>query len=401
MLANETNDELIDSEDNDSFFVREEVSNICKNIMSLKSLYGKIYRKLFRYLLTSAAIKETIDKLTDGKDNIFIVGHNRLDLDALVSCLGFSLICNKKNIKSYIVTDDEIDKMEKVTRSVIYDVKDNYNIIKSSDLDNLLTDNSLLVVLDTNKYNLVCVRNYLDRFKDIFILDHHNTDDKTINTEYIFALDNLLSSTCEEISILLDLYNIKIDSKFATYLYAGIILDTNRFRYNVSQLTHLVACNLTVNGADSNKANNMFLEDFETNRYTQKLADTAEFIIDEDNSCSYAIAVQDENCKKIYGIDEVAKASNCLLNLCYKDYNVDASFVVSYTSEDVISISARSKELIDVSKIMSNFENSGGNKHSAAARIKNMTLEEIQNKLREILKEQINNKELVLTKSKM
>ena len=75
--------------------------------------------------------------------------------------------------------------------------------------------------------------------------------------------------------------------------------------------------------------------------------------------------------------------------------------IVNSKYELVHVISARSKELIDVSKIMSNFENSGGNKHSAAARIKNMSLEEIQNKLREILKEQINNKELVLTKSKM
>ena len=65
-------------------------------------------------------------------------------------------------------------------------------------------------------------------------------------------------------------------------------------------------------------------------------------------------------------------------------YQVNATFAIAYSDEETVSISARSKGIIDVSKIMKLF-GGGGNEHSAAAGIKGMSLEEVKEKLCNLL----------------
>ena len=60
------------------------------------------------------------------------------------------------------------------------------------------------------------------RFNNIFLLDHHKLDERTISTPYTFVNDKL-SSTCEEIARLLCAYGIKVTPEIANYLFAGIM----------------------------------------------------------------------------------------------------------------------------------------------------------------------------------
>lgn len=318
-------------------------------------------------------IKEKLDKLLSLNDTVFIVPHNRPDMDALGSAIGMALICKKNKKKTYIVINDEIDKIETATRNVIYDIKGDFEIINAEEARDLLTDKSLMIAVDTNKKYLVCTSEYLDSFNDIMIIDHHKTDENTIKTKNIFV-DSKLSSTCEEISRLLFAYNAKISKNYANYLLAGIILDTNKLSKNVSENTYAVASKLVSKGADASVANNMYLEDFEHDRAIQKIVDNTVF-----PTYIYAIASSKSESDQIYAIEDVAKASDYLLK-----YQVNATFAIAYIDEETVSISARSKGIIDVSKIMRLF-GGGGNEHSAAARVKGMTIDEIKSKLNSIL----------------
>lgn len=321
----------------------------------------------------SRTIKECLDKLLSESDRVFIVPHNRPDMDALGSAIGMSLICKKNKKRSFIVIDDNVEKIESATRKVIEEINSEFDIIKASDISSLLTDNSLMIAVDVNKDYLVSVKKYLSDFKNIFIIDHHKTDEHTIKTAYLFV-DEKLSSASEEVSRLLFMNNVKITKDQANYLLAGIILDTNKLSKNVSTDTFLVATKLTSKGADATIANNMFLEDFEHDRAIQRLVDNTIF-----PSYVFAIASDKEDSGKIYDVEDIAKASDYLLK-----YQVNATFAIGYIDEETISISARSKGIIDVSKVMKLF-GGGGNEHSAAARIKGMTIEEVKNKLNELL----------------
>lgn len=321
----------------------------------------------------SRSIKETLDKLLTNNDRVFIVPHNRPDMDALGASIGMSLICKKNKKMSFIVIDDNVEKLESATRKVIEETENEFDIIKASDIPKYITDKSLMIFVDVNKDYLISTKKYLDGFNDIMVIDHHKTDENTIKTPYLFV-DDKLSSTCEEVSRLLFLYGVKINKDHANYLLAGIILDTNKLSKNVSTDTFSVATKLTSRGADATIANNMFLEDFEHDRAIQRLVDNTTF-----PTYIFAIASDKEDNSKIYDIEDIAKASDYLLK-----YQVNATFAIGHIDEETISISARSKGIIDVSKIMKLF-GGGGNEHSAAARVKGMSIEEIKKCLNEIL----------------
>jgi c-di-AMP phosphodiesterase-like protein len=318
-------------------------------------------------------IKQSLDKLLNENDTVFIVPHNRPDMDALGAAMGMALICKKNKKKYYIVINDELDKIEATTKKVIEEINSDFNIINLEEATELLTDKSLMVAVDVNKTELVSTKDILKRFNDIMVIDHHKTGETSIKTKYLYTSDTL-SSTCEEISRLLFLYNAKISKDQANYLLAGIILDTNKLSKNVSENTYAVAAKLVSKGADASIANNMYLEDFEHDRAMQKLVDNTVF-----PTYIYAIACAKDGSAQVYSTEDIAKASDYLLK-----YQVNATFAIAYIDENTISISARSKGIIDVSKIMALF-GGGGSVHSAAARVTGMSLQEIKEKLNFIL----------------
>ena len=321
----------------------------------------------------SKCIKECLDKLLSNNDTVFIVPHNRPDFDALGASIGMSLICKKNKKKSYIVIDDNYETLTSSIKKMIYDIKSDFELIKSSEINKLITEKSLLIAVDVNKDYLVSVNNYLENFNDIFILDHHMTDEHTIKTPYTF-IDHKLSSASEEVSRLVFLYGAKLNPDYANYLLAGIILDTNKLSKNTAASTLSVAAKLVEKGADPTIANNLFLEDYEHDRAIQRLVDNTDF-----PTYVYAIATDSDNSVKMFQSEDIAKAADYLLK-----YNVNATFAIARIDEDTISISARGKGSIDVSKIMRLF-GGGGNEYSAAARVKGKSISEIKEELNEIL----------------
>lgn len=327
----------------------------------------------------SRIIKSTLDELLKEADSVFIVPHNYIqvpDFDGIGASIGMSLICKKNKKNNYIVLGDSYDRIDTESLKEINEIKEKYPVIKTSDIQSLITNKSLLILVDVSNKDLISVKNYLDLFDNIFILDHHEVrEDKVIQTPYSF-IDPKLSSTCEEVSRLLFINNIKITPEEATYLYAGICLDTNNFKQNIDTYgsTHNVGAKLVAKGANISKVNNMFSDDFEHDREIHRLIDNAIF-----PTYIYAIA-SDTDDEKIYNIEDIAKAADYLLN--YK--NISASFVIAKSDKDTVSISARSKGNINVSKIMNLF-GGGGKTCAAAARIKNANITEIKDKLNWLL----------------
>lgn len=226
-----------------------------------------------------------------------------------------------------------------------------------------------MIAVDANKDYLLCTKKYLNEFKNIVVIDHHKTDEHTIKTPYLYV-DESISSVCEEVSRLLFLYGVKLSPDYANYLLAGIILDTNKLSKNTSARTFEVASKLTASGADPTIANNMFLEDFEHDRAIQRLVDNTDF-----QNYIFAIASDSEDSGRIYEPEDIAKAADYLLK-----YNINCSFAMAYIDDITISVSARSKGLIDVSKIMRLF-GGGGNEYSAAAKIRGKSLQEVKSLL--------------------
>lgn len=323
----------------------------------------------------SRSIKAVLDEKFSKNDTVFIVPHSRPDFDALGASIGMSLISKKNKKKCYIIIDDDIEKLDQSTRKVIGEIKSIFEVVKSKDVPKLMRDSNLLIAVDVNKDYLISegTKELLDSFNDVIILDHHKPDEHTIKTSNAF-IDEKLSSICEEVSRLLFLYGVKITADCANYLLAGILLDTNKFTKNTSQETFEVIAKLVQKGGNTSIASQLFLEDFEDDRKMLQIVNDVAF-----TSYGYAIAGGVDEIKRIYTVEDIAKAADYLLK-----YRVNATFALGYIDEDTISVSARSKGMIDVSNIMSML-GGGGNEASAAARIKGKTIKEVKEALNKLL----------------
>ncbi len=327
-------------------------------------------------IITNAEIKNFIQDLEKkiGESNqVFITTHLNPDLDAIGSTLGMSLIANKFKKKNYIIMDDKIDTINSGVLSIIDATSNDFQVINSEIYNEIKTTNDILIVTDTNKVNMICCEPYLEQFKNIVIIDHHNQDSKTIKTINKFIYPQS-SSTCELVTALLESLKINYGSNIANYLLAGIVLDTNGLRSEtVSPHTLEIASKLVGNDADINYANTLLDETYETSMQVNELIKETDFY-------SYTIAICCGKNETIVPQEVIAKAANKL-----KDFKPDISCAIGKTAENTISICARSKGKIDVSEVMKLF-GGGGDKYRGAAKIEGNDTEEVKNKLVKILK---------------
>ena len=121
-------------------------------------------------------------------------------------------------------------------------------------------------------------------------------------------------------------------------------------------------------GATTEKINEWFIEDFNSDRRVHNLISMVKMF-----TYKYAMVVSPED--EEYTREELAKAADYLLK-----YGVDASFAVGNIGDDIISISARSGEKVNVGDIMKEM-GGGGNRYSAATKIKNSSVEEVRKQL--------------------
>lgn len=314
---------------------------------------------------------------------VFIIGHNDPDFDSISSAIAVATLCRFLGKESYIIVDDMDENIEPGVKKIIDSNKDKYNMIKLSHFKELSKDDSnmSLVVVDANKDYQLSVSPYLSLFKTITVIDHHNPDEHTIpsTTRYI---STKTSSAAEMLARVLNSCHCKYDSNVANYLLAGIELDTNRYKKNTTSTTHDIAEKLIINGASPDFVNELFLAEFETDRrinnllYNHTLFEQYERSLIEHRQVSFTL---NKDPKAIYRKEDLAKAADKML-----EYPVDASFVIGRISNDIISISARSKSDINVGSIMEKMQG-GGNSKSAACKVPSKDIESVEEKLKGIV----------------
>ena len=341
-------------------------------------------------------LRETLVKNITDASQVFIVGHNTPDYDAIGSALGVATLSKELNKKAYIIVNDLAQDLDPGVSKVIEDSKGDYHFIDLEGYRTLADTDSLLVTVDVNKKYLTSVQEDLDRVGNIIIIDHHGEDNLSISTPYKF-IDETASSTCEMIAGVLHAKKIRYTKNMANYLLAGIILDTKRFQKNTSPTTFDVTEKLCRNGADYDAVNKLFISNFLEDKQIYTLVFGEKTMIEENTPTEITIAnthiqaypqlfgeptvafvVNRISPHTIYRRDMLAKTADKML-VKY----ADVAFVLGYTNENDVTICARSKCDINVGEILKKLDemdnslfpmqqsvvtptcSGGGNKHNA------------------------------------
>ena len=307
--------------------------------------------------------------------NIFLMAHRDLDLDALGSCIGMYLYLKSKKKNCYIIVDDQNHELG--VEKVILELEGCIEIIKSENIDKYLSPRekkNLLIILDTNKSDLVQSKELLKRIDRKIIIDHHDKG-KTSIKDALEIIENDVSSTCEMVTYLLEEFDINIEPYYATVLLAGIVLDTNNFTLKTKADTYYASYYLAKVGASAKKVQYLLKQDLAEYTERQKLLTDIETMHNK-------IAITKASSHTTYRREDLAKVAETLLFF----NNIEASFVIGKIDKETIGISARSLGNFDINKILVKL-GGGGDTYSGAAKFENTTISKVEEELKKILEE--------------
>jgi c-di-AMP phosphodiesterase-like protein len=244
--------------------------------------------------------------------------------------------------------------------------------------------NTVLVVVDVNKPSITECPELLKTCRTIVVLDHHRQGEEVIENATLSYVEPYASSTCEMVAEVLQYVDesVKLKSTEADCLYAGIVVDTNSFLTKTGVRTFEAAAFLRRNGADVARVRKMFRE--EANDYRTKADAVSQAKIFKG---AYAISVcsaEGVSSPTVIG----AQAANELLDIT----GIKASFVLTDYNQQIY-ISARSIDEVNVQIIMEKL-GGGGHMNIAGAQLKDVTIEQAIEKLKETLTNMIEKGEI-------
>ncbi|MGT2756765.1 DHH family phosphoesterase [Streptococcus ovuberis] len=320
---------------------------------------------------TRAMMSAISDKIKS-VDQVFVVGHRNLDMDALGSTIGMQ--CFAQNIlpQSYAVYD-ELGMSSDVERAIRrLKEEETPNLISVDEALNLVTSQSLLIMVDHSKTSLTLSEELYGRFSQVIVVDHHRRDSDFPGNAVISYIESGASSASELVTELLQFQNGKksrLSRLQASLLMAGIMLDTKNFSSRVTSRTFDVASYLRSCGSDSLEIQMISATDFEDYRHINQLILKGERVQPD-------IIIVKAEPDEVYDVVVASKAADTLLSMS----DIEASFVVYHKAQDCVAISARSRGKINVQKIM---ENMGGGGHFglAATQIADQSIDQVYQEL--------------------
>ena len=343
---------------------------------------------------TAASIKRTrtrtrammtaISEKLRSVDQVFVVGHKNLDMDALGSAVGMQLFSSNVLDESYVVYDAE-QMSPDIHRAIQF--LENEGVTKLLTLDQameMVTNRSLLVMVDHSKTVLTLSKEFYDLFTQTIVIDHHRRDQDFPDNAVITYIESGASSASELVTELIQFQNSKksrLSRIQASVLMGGMMLDTKNFTSRVTSRTFDVASYLRTRGSDSVVIQELAATDFEEYRLVNEL-------ILQGQAVQPSILVAQAKDTKEYDTVVISKAADTMLAMS----GIEASFVIAKNRQGDISISARSRSKINVQRIMEEL-GGGGHFNLAAARLTDMSLQEAGDKLKTIISNELSEKE--------
>ena len=323
-------------------------------------------------------LAKSLASLIRANKSVIIMGHKNLDFDALGASLGVWALCKSLRTKAYVVYEDDLVEFQtkRAFRQVFDTAQINEMTVTPLKALQMVTDQTLVVVVDTHRPDSTMQPKILDKCKEVCVIDHHRKGAHFINNP-IFQYHEPQSSSASELVTELIFYQttkVNVSEQVANFLLSGICLDTKFFKSGVSGKTFEMAMNLKNYQASVEAVNEYFKEEYEEMKLISGIVNSAKVL-----SPGIFMATSDE--EDIITRTALSKAAEEILST----KGVQAVFVVGRTNNSEVSISARSLTDFNVQIIMERL-GGGGHFSKAAAQRNSTSIAEVAGELEETVK---------------
>ena len=348
---------------------------VIKNENNITYIGGKA-QQMEKSTRVKARVKaQALKEFMSTKDRVVVMGHKITDVDALGAGIGIYRAGKTLGKPVHIVINDPTTSIRPLMSGFMENPDYEPSMfVDSNQAKELVDNNTVVIVVDTNKPSYTECQDLLYMTKTIVVLDHHRRGSEVIQNAVLSYVEPYASSTCEMVAEILQYFDedLRLRSLEADCIYAGIMIDTNNFTTRAGVRTFEAAAFLRRCGADVTRVRKMLRDNIDSYKARAEAVRTAEIYRDY-----FAIA----RCPS-EGLESPtvvgAQAANELLNIA----GVKASFVLtSYNNE--VYISARAIDEVNVQVMMERM-GGGGHLNIAGAQVKD-TMDETERMLKEII----------------
>lgn len=211
-------------------------------------------------------------------------------------------------------------------------------------------------------------------FRVTINIDHHKTGKGFADINWI---NPTASSNSEQVYLLYKAFGFKPNKVEAAWLYAGMVSDTGRFQYSMtSPLTHRIAAELLEIGIPHTKiAERLFtIKSVEHLKLLGRALGNLKFY------CGGKVAALRLTAKDFAEIEFHATQTEDIVNYGLAPEQAEVSFFLKeepFRGDGVISVSLRSRGLVDISTIAESF-GGGGHRNAAGFEITGRTPDELE-----------------------
>ena len=338
--------------------------------------YGGKTQQMEKATRVKARVKaQALKEFMSTKDRVVVMGHKITDVDALGAGIGIYRAGKTLGKPVHIVVNDPT----KSIRPLIAEYTNNSEYEPSMFVDraqakDLIDNNTVVVVVDTNRPSYTECEELLYMTKTVVVLDHHRRGSEVIENAVLSYVEPYASSACEMVAEILQYFSddLRIRNIEADCLYAGIVIDTNNFTTRAGVRTFEAAAFLRRSGADVTRVRKLLRDDLKSYQARADAVRTAHIY----RNCFAISTCPSENLDSPTVVG--AQAANELLNIA----GVKASFVLTQYNNEIY-ISARAIDEINVQVMMEKM-GGGGHMNIAGAQVK-ASPDEVERMLKDII----------------
>ena len=348
--------------------------------------FGGSSKQVDKMTRVKARVKaHALREIIESRSNVIVMGHHIADVDSFGAAVGVYCAGRVLDKKVQIVLNEVTTSLRPLKEC--FNEENGYEpdlFIQSEEAIELTNNNTLVMVVDTNRPTYTDCPEILKKTKSIVVFDHHRQGSEVVENPILSYIEPYASSTCEMIAEVLQYFaaNIKLTACEADAIYAGILIDTNNFMQKTGVRTFEAAAYLRRCGAEVTRVRKMLRNDMADYKARAEVMRHAEVY-----HGAFAISVCPAD--KVESPTVVsAQSANELLNII----GIKASFVMT-EYQNKIFISSRSIDEINVQSIMERL-GGGGHANIAGAQLKECSIEDAKRKIRAILDEMIEKGEI-------
>ena len=318
--------------------------------------------------------------LIQHSSNVIICGHKNADFDCIGSAICLSKMASAFNKPVSIIakTGGIEEKLEAAMKENEKELAEDITFVTEGEAINQLKDDTLVIMTDHHNILQSNGAKLLEMAERIVVIDHHRRSTDMGVKPILIYIEAGASSTCEILTEMIPFISSKVDISEleATFMLAGMTIDTRKWRERTGVRTYDAASALRKLGADPQVA-----YDYLKDTYEEFVLKSAIMNASESYPDGIVIAAV-ENEKITRSI--MSQVADSLLSI----QDVKAAFVIAQDkSTGINSISARSNGEINVQAIMEAMHG-GGHMTAAATQRKDATVKELKEELIHIIEQQ-------------